>query len=181
MFSLRETVVPAALERSKFMSVIIRQSLLVLVMLLSAAPLVAQEQSVHSFAQGWGIPDSPLNCEINFQNLEYVSSLVRKEKSRNGVLILIARLGSGEKQRELNRRRLYNVRLKLSGALDVPTERIVIAEGEQVKGFGRVEFYLSGELVGVLLVQKHSDICVGCCGPDERFYPYKEKFEHKTK
>lgn len=162
------------------MSVLIRQCLLALVMLLSAASLIAQEQPARSSAQGWGVPGTPLNCEMNFQNLEYVSSLMRSQKSQNGTLILIARLGTGEKQREMNRRRLYNVRLKLSSQLNVPTEKIIIAEGERVKGFGRIEFYVVGELIGALLIPKHSDICIGCCGPDERFYPYKKSFESKT-
>lgn len=162
------------------MSVNMRRFLLVPVLLLSAASLVAREQSAHFFAQGWGIPDRPLNCEMNFQNLEYLSGLVRQE-SRGGVLIIIARLGDGEKDRGLNRRRLYNVRLKLSGGLDVPAERIIVAEGERLRGFGRVEFYFGGELVGALLIQKRGDICVGCCGPDERFYPYKGRSEPKTK
>lgn len=168
-----------ALKGLRFMSVSFRQLLAVMMMMLSASFLTAQEQFDHPSQQGWGVPKEPLNCEMNFQNLEQLSELIKGQRRQNGVLILIARLSNGERQ-ELNRRRLFNVRLKLNTALSVPIDKIIVAEGERSKGFGRVEFYLGGELVGVLLVQKNSDICVGCCDPDERFYPYKEKFESRA-
>jgi hypothetical protein len=100
-------------------------------------------------------------------------------RNQDGLLILIARLGNGENRRELNRRRLYNVRLKLNTEHAVQKERIIVAEGERLRGFRRVEFYVGGELVGALPVQKQRDICVGCCDPDERFYPYKQKSKTK--
>ena len=159
----------------------IQRSLLLIAVLLSAPLLVAQERSGQSVGKGWGVPDRPLNCEMNFQNLEHVRDVMRGQTNQKSVLILIARLGDGEKQQVLNHRRLYNVRLKLTDELNVPEEKIIIAQGERVEGFGRVEFYMGGELIGALLTNKQDDLCVGCCGPDERFYPYKDKFEPKTK
>lgn len=127
-----------------------------------------------SSERGWGVPNEPQNCEMNLQNLEYLRDLVKKESTGAGFLIIVARLGKGERQPSLNHRRLYNVRLKLT-LINVSKDRIITTEGEQVKGFGRLEFYWRGELVGAFLVNKAKDICVGCCGPDERFYPYKRK------
>jgi hypothetical protein len=56
------------------MFVMTKRFLLVLVMLLPALVLIAQEQSDQSVAHSWGVPDEPLNCEMNYQNLEHVSS-----------------------------------------------------------------------------------------------------------
>ena len=159
----------------------LQRFLFLIATLFSASLLVAQGRSSQSVEKGWGVPDKPLNCEMNFQNLEHVRTLIRGQVNQKSVLILIARLGNGERQQALNHRRLYNVRLKLTGELNVPEEKIIIAQGERLEGFGRVEFYLGGELVGALLANQQSDICVGCCGPDERFYPYKGKFEFKPK
>gem|GEM_PF-1678742 len=133
-----------------------------------------------SSEKGWGIPDGPQNCEMNLQNLEYLRDLIKNQSKGTGFLIIVARLGKGERQPSLNHRRLYNVRLKLT-LINVPKDSIITAEGEQVHGFGRLEFYWRGELVGALLAHKARDICVGCCGPDERFYPYKRKGVRKQR
>ena len=145
----------------------ITRTVLLLLLLLSWSVASAQEESRLS---GWGVPNEPLNCEMNLQDLEHVRNLMRREA--NGFLIIVARLGNGETRRELNYRRLHNVRLQLT-LIGVPSDRIVVAEGERVKGLGRVEFYVRGEFIGALPVRQAGDICVGCCGPDENFYPYR--------
>lgn len=106
-------------------------SLMILLLFLSALDLVAQEQNNKQlFENGWGIPEVPLNCETNFVRLEQTRSLIRNQTNKNGVLILIARLGDGEKRRELNRRRLDNILKGLSTTLGV-VEKIIVAEGNQ--------------------------------------------------
>lgn len=148
--------------------------IILLVALLIYCPILSgQERPVVHTTQTWGVPDQPLNCEMNLQNLEYVRTFSQEQKT--GFLIIVARLGSKETRREMNSRRLYNVRLKLT-LIGVQPDRIIVAEGERVRGFGRVEFYLRGEMVGALPVAQEKDICVGCCDPDERFYPYKRKW-----
>lgn len=147
----------------------IRIMLSLLLALLVSEPFVSAQEKTD---KSWGVPNQPLNCEMNFQNLEYLSKLAQEQ--RTGFLIIIARLGNLETQKELNDRRLYNVRLKLT-LLGVPSDKIVVAEGERLRGLGRVEFYLRGELIGALPIPKGSDICVGCCDPDHRFYPYKRR------
>ena len=149
-----------------------RRCLLTIVMLLSASLLMAQERGTPDDKR-WGIPEQPENCETNAVRLAHIRDMMEQHPDQGSLLILIARLGNGER-RELNSRRLYNVRLKLITELAAPKERIVVAEGEPVKGFGRVEFYLVGELAGAMLVDKGKDVCVGCCDADERFYPYKK-------
>ena len=120
-------------------------------------PAAAQDQTLKPIAGGIGIADKPLNCEMTLQLMEDVRDLIGAESGERGVLILIARLSSGEKSRTLNRRRLLNVREGLQGTLGI-IEPIVIAEGERVNGFGRVEVYSGGKFAGALLARKNSHV-----------------------
>jgi hypothetical protein len=147
----------------------IARVVLLLLLLVSCTAVGAQKGT--SRLIGWGVPNEPLNCEMNLQDLEHARNLARRET--NGFLIIVARLGDGERRRELNYRRLSNVRLQLT-RIGLPSDKIVVAEGERIGGFGRVEFYVRGEFIGALPVRRGADICVGCCGPDERFYPYRQ-------
>ncbi len=47
---------------------------------------------------------------MNIVYLEQVAMMTLEHTKNGGVLIAVARLGAGEKSRESNRRRLYNVR-----------------------------------------------------------------------
>lgn len=145
---------------------------IILLLLLLVSGSVASDQEGTSRLSGWGIPNEPQNCEMNLQDLEHVRDLARRET--NGFLIIVARLGNRETRRALNHRRLHNVRLQLTH-IGFPADKIVVAEGERVRGLGRVEFYVRGEFIGALPVRRAGDICVGCCGPDERFYPYRQR------
>ena len=58
----------------------------------------------------------PSNCEENISILGAATQAVDKE----GLLIVIARLGDGEQNPELNRRRLHNVRTYLSQSTFMP-------------------------------------------------------------
>ena len=147
----------------------ITRIILLLLLLVPCAVVRAQEGT--SQLSGRGVPNEPQNCEMNLQDLEHARNLARRET--NGFLIIVARLGDEERRRELNHRRLHNVRLKLTH-VGVPSDKIVVAEGERVRGLGRVEFYVRGEFFGALPIRRGADICVGCCGPDENFYPYRQ-------
>lgn len=166
----------------KFTFDITRQlPLTIIMLLLSLLVLSAQEKSSQTDEKYWGIPKNPFNCETNYSYLQLVRESKKAQRDQNTVLIIIGRRGDGEYRNDLNRRRLHNVRLKLNNEFGIELEKIIVAEGEPTKGFGRIEFYLYGEMIGALLVPKNGDICVGCCDPDERFYPYKEQFERKQK
>ncbi|HEX8195926.1 MAG TPA: hypothetical protein VF571_07040 [Pyrinomonadaceae bacterium] len=56
-------------------------------------------------------------------------------------IILIARLGDGENKTELNRRRLYNAKTYLTELWKRDPKTVIVAQGEQVKGYGRIEVY----------------------------------------
>lgn len=123
----------------------------------------------------WGIPKDPTNCETNAINMEQVLALMKEEPNLAGNIILIARLSKQERNRDLNRRRLFNVSERYRYALKVPAERIVSAEGERVEGFGRVEIYWNGEMIGALVARRNRDICVDSDADDKRYYPTKNK------
>ena len=83
-------------------------------------------------------------------------------KDEEGYVIAIARLGNGERSPELNRRRLWFARDYLINRRG--WNRVVIASGERVKGLGRVELYVGGKLLYVLLHPKRGYISCGGLG-----------------
>ncbi len=140
------------------MSVLIRSIILTAAALFWVPfPVAAQDQTLKPIAGGIGVADKPLNCEMTLLLMEDVRDLIRAQGGENNVLILIARLGSGEKSRSLNRRRLLNVREGLQGTLGT-VEPIIITEGDRVNGFGRVEVYSGGKFVGALLARRNSHV-----------------------
>jgi hypothetical protein len=122
----------------------------------------------------WGIPKDPTNCETNAGNMEQILALMKEEPNPVGNIILIAHLSKQEKNRDLNRRRLFNVGERYRYTLKVPAEKIISAEGEGIEGFGRIEIYWNGELIGALIAQRNRDICVDSYADDKRYYPNKK-------
>ena len=128
--------------------------------------------------------DELLNCERSLQYQNLVVSAALEQTNEKKVLIVIVRLGDGETSRELIRRRLYNLRqyfFKEYGNHFKKPEKIIFAEGERVKGYGRVEYYLGGELHERLLFPQNSYICHTCCGFDHNYYPEKDRYEREQK
>lgn len=125
--------------------------------LASAGGTAAQNQSASH-------PSRPDNCEGNSARLDVVRNK-SGTSDVNKITIAIARLGSGEQSRELNRRRLYTVRMYLT-AMGLPSQKLITAEGERVQGYGRIEVYIGGELVEVLSVERCKDLPVGICDND---------------
>jgi hypothetical protein len=122
----------------------------------------------------YAFSDKPRDCEINLIRMEGVNRLAKEESNGDSMVIAIARLGDGEYGQELNPRRLQNVLTSLTENLGLRKERMVIASGERVRGYGRVELYVGGKLADALLVNRGKDLCVDCCDIDERYYPYRK-------
>lgn len=153
---------------------LVKQVFLGYVILFFTLTCLGQKKTEQSFNERyWGIPKTPLNCEMNDAYLSQVKEIIREQHLSRKFLILIARLGIGESRRSLNERRLHNVSFKLSNDYAISKEKIILTQGTPIKGLGRVEIYLNGEMVGALLVSKNRDICVSCCGPNDYYYPYK--------
>ncbi len=125
------------------------------VSLLVTAPLVGAGQKKPVPAKAEQSQPAPGNCESNISTL----SLAHQAANEGRLLFAIARLGDDEYKRELNRRRLHNVRVYLTEfdwKRDPKT--LIIAEGERVKGYGRVELYVDGRLFDVIAVKRNSDL-----------------------
>ncbi len=161
-----------------------RQSLSFFIALLLFIPLFTNAQEQHKRAEQQEISNQLLNCEMELALQDGVINAATKQTNLGGVLIVLARLGNGENSHELIRRRLYNARqfIKERGGR-LASEKIVVAEGEPVKGYGRLEYYIGGELYQQLLFRKNRYICQSCCGDsfDKRFYPDKEFYDRQQK
>jgi hypothetical protein len=145
--------------------------------LVSVHPIVAQDQP--GPPTGYEFSKRPTNCEINIIRMEAVTKQAVQVITHEGVMIAIARLGDGERSREINRRRLHNIRVYLTSYQSFAPQKVITAEGEPASGHGRVELYLGGKLVDVLLVDRGKDLCVECCDGDERYYPYLKDKKRK--
>lgn len=93
------------------------------------------------------------------------------------LIIIIARLGNGETSRTYSRRRLHNIHTYLSYVREIPNQRIVTAEGERVRGHGRVEVYSGGRLMIVFTVGRNQDLAGGNCEqvPSNLYYPMRRR------
>ena len=115
---------------------------------------------------------SPTSCEQNSATIDQLRYMVTQGENKDSFVIAVARLGKGETSRELSRRRLYNLGTYWKEHR-MPAERLILAEGERVGGSGRVELYVSGKLFDRLVARRGKDVCVACCGDDDRYYPLR--------
>jgi hypothetical protein len=140
-------------------------------LLLSCSAATAQQppplppQKLSDFAEA-----KPAQCQFRTPMLDYLNQDAQTE----GVITVVARLGEGDIRPNLNRRRLHNVRSYwtqfLPAAQRRKPETIVLREGERVKGYGHLEFYLDGNLVYVLKIARNSDVDFGNCYPPDDSY-----------
>lgn len=109
------------------------------------------------------------DCELNALHLSDMTQEVLRSGER---LFVIARLGKSETDRSLNRRRLYNIRVRLKPYFDDRTksERLVLTEGEPTNRVGCVEFYIGSKLVLITSLAHQTDICVDCCESQHLYY-----------
>lgn len=90
------------------------------------------------------------------------------------MIIVVARPGGGDVRPDLSLRRLRNARAFLTEYLEPPGRRdpktIGMVEGDRVEGLGRLEVYVGGRLVWVLMARPDRDVDFGnCYPPDESF------------
>ena len=111
------------------------------------------------------VPEAILGtCEDNVSYLSNAHHLAGSD----GTIIAIARLGDGETNRDRNRRRLHNLRIYLTefGWHRQPST-VITAEGESIRGYGRIELYVRGVLFAILQVKRNQDLLVGSCEPED--------------
>jgi hypothetical protein len=137
-----------------------------IVLLRAAGSLAVEVRPVvqSSLAQGPHIEAKPTNCETHIAILD----IADQDAGRDGLIIIIGRLGDGERSRELNQHRLHSARAYLTEYRAVRSPAtIVIAEGERVTGYGRIELYIGGKLHTVFAIRRNADLSVGSCEPPE--------------
>jgi hypothetical protein len=105
-----------------------------------------------------GLDALPVPCDTAASYLDF--AVIDTRKLEGTYLIMIARLGNGETSRRLNQRRLTVVEeYVLRRGSDL---KYVLAEGRRVRGRGRIELYVGGQLVRVLPFEQNAD---GYCLP----------------
>src|SRR5688500_18580054 len=86
------------------------------------------------------IEASPTNCETHIAILD----VAHQDAGPTGTIIMIARQGTGEQNEELGQHRLHTARAYLTEYHGRSPDTIVVAEGERVNGYGRLELYIGG-------------------------------------
>ena len=124
----------------------------------------AQEQRTPGTTPPSQVETKPTNCEFNVS----VLTGAHRAAGDGSLVIMIARLGTGETRKELNNRRLHNARTFLIEFGQRVPQTIVTAEGNRVDGYGRVELYVGGKLFHVLMMRLNDDLAVGACSFEGR-------------
>lgn len=105
-------------------------------------------------------PKSQDHMTVNGSNNESAKAeldAVAGSAIEDRLIIMIARLGSGESSSTLNWRRLKTARFYLENTRGVAKQRIVLAQGERVRGLGRVEVYVGCELFRIFTLARNED------------------------
>lgn len=153
---------------------VLQYVLTVSVLLVCASTAAAQDVSRPAGSAQINMEAKPTNCEFHIATLD----AAHDQAGRDGLVIVIARLGDGEQRLDLNRRRLHNVRTYLVEFAHRSPDMTITAEGESAKGYGRVELYVGGKLFYVLMIRPNADLAVGACsfeGDDPCTYEREKK------
>ena len=123
------------------------------VVLASSAPAQDESDKPRVFERFDGT-----HCETTKAELD----LIAEQAGQEGLIIIISHLGTKEVSRTLNRRRMHIVADYLHMTRSIAANRIVTAEGERVRGLGRVEIYVKGRLFTVFTINHNKDLARGC-------------------
>lgn len=137
------------------------------VWLVSNTSLLAQNNTDEPF-----IAQSNASGEETILNLEIIVGDVKTKGER---LFVISRLGTNEYPKKTTFR-LFNTRQRLS-LMGLKAKNTVYAEGERVKGEGRLEFYLGSQLRLVILAKHNQMPNLTCC--EDYFPPVKRKIRKR--
>lgn len=141
---------------------------------LNASNALAQQSSTNYLR---ALDDRrPTNCADRTAAIHGISH----QAFADGLIIVIARLGDGETKANLSQRRLHNVRAYWTEFLPAEYRRqretILLAEGERVSGYGRLEFYVEGKLVWTIRLFRNDDLHIGECYPPDDSYIRNNSF-----
>ncbi len=129
------------------------------VLLLCCSPVLPQTpERVGRGNVGAEIGIDGTNCE----NTKSVLVAAAQAAGEDATIIIIARLGSGEFLRSVARRRLAGAKDYLEAVGGIRRERLVTAQGERVRGLGKVEVYVGGKLYEVFALKRNKGFWRGC-------------------
>jgi hypothetical protein len=113
------------------------------------------------------------NSEVNAAVLDDIRNhaLGINTTAIDGVIVVIAHLGTGERTRQSNWRRLHNVRRYFVDH-GIPPERVITAEGTPSNGKATVELYLGGRLRLEITADRDKDVRVDCCDEFPQYFPW---------
>lgn len=95
---------------------------------------------------------APVECDTALSYMDH--AMAETFASRDTYLIVIARLGAGERAARLNRQRLAGIEGYVRSKF--PDLKYVMAEGSKTNGLGRVEFYVGGRLLYSMPIKKNA-------------------------
>lgn len=152
-------------------------SLIIVLGLLSSSAFLAQQPSPSNAVEMSDFDTyEPARCADRTAKLQGIS----EDTSPDELITVVGRLGDGDIRADLNWRRLANVRAYWTEFLPKEHRRkpatVLLIQGERVKGYGQLEFYVEGKLVWVLKVARNSDVDFGNCYPPDDSYIKKKGF-----
>lgn len=105
------------------------------------------------------------NCT---ENAVYFDTIITKanpypEFPNSSVIILIARLGDGEKSRKYNERRLEVIKAGITASDKDSAKKVITAQGGRVSGKGVVEVYADGQLIAIFKAERKKNIASRNC------------------
>lgn len=112
----------------------------------------------------------PTGCELALRYFDDIYSISRAMEKEE-VIVVVACLGKGERQ-EMNQHRLYTVKTYLTHK-NVPSQKLVLAEGHPTDSYGKLEFYFRGNRYTIITLDKNQEIPLGPC---ELGNPFPEGF-----
>lgn len=144
---------------------------------IAFAFLISLTTASYTVAQSVEFPAPTIRNDNNCESNKALWDLIHIEAGSDSPIIIIARLGSGEISRRFNHRRLHNIRIYLHHVREIPDDRIITAEGERVRGRGRVEVYIRGRLFIVFTVGRNEDLAGGACEETRSlmYYPMRRR------
>lgn len=147
----------------------------IILALALCATAAFESASAQEAAAGPYVVESGSSGEVSSREIDGMASEARESGER---LFVVVRPGAGETSRRLSRARLHNTRRHLSSKGFGP-RATVFAEGERVRGEGRIEFYLGSRLRLVVLARRNEMPNLTCC--EDYIPPSKVKPERRSR
>jgi hypothetical protein len=102
------------------------------------------------------VPATLDGCHTNTRNIANLGALAQTTKDK---VYVVAHPGTGESA-AVNRRRLHDIKTGFAPNFD--PKKIILSEGERVKGPGRVDFFLGSEHNYVAIMPRNGGFWSTC-------------------